>query len=208
MSHFAKVVNGIVANVIVAEQSFIDSGAVGDPSLWVQCSYNTKFGIHHGPDGKPDGGVALRGNFPGVGHIYNEENDVFHHPSPLPSFVLNETTWHWEPPIPSPDIVEGGPPFYRWCEVFKTWYPAVRNQLDTGWEEPNFPPFHKDFPDQQYYWNASINQWLPEGYTIDMNTKNLIANNAPVGSIAPAVNRLNMDLLIPPSGYITPPSTT
>jgi hypothetical protein len=38
MSHFAKVENGIVTDVTVAEQDFIDSGALGDPSLWVQTS--------------------------------------------------------------------------------------------------------------------------------------------------------------------------
>ena len=208
MSHFAKVVNGIVANVIVAEQSFIDSGAVGDPSLWVQCSYNTKFGLHHGPDGKPDGGVALRGNYPAPGHIYDKENDVFYHPQPFPSFVLNKTTWHWEHPIPRPAITPDGPPYYRWDEVNQTWAPAVRNHRDTGWEDPNIPPFVPSFPDQKYYWNASINQWIPEGYIIDMNTKRLIANNAPEGSTALAINAPNtVDQIQPPSGYI-PPSPT
>jgi len=46
MAHFAKVENGIVTQVIVAEQEFIDSGAVGDPTTWIQTSYNTRNGEH------------------------------------------------------------------------------------------------------------------------------------------------------------------
>lgn len=42
MSHFAKVENGIVTHVIVAEQDFINSGLVGDPSIWIQTSYKDR----------------------------------------------------------------------------------------------------------------------------------------------------------------------
>ena len=42
MSLFAKVVDGIVMDVIVAEQDFIDSGAVGDASLWDEATTSNK----------------------------------------------------------------------------------------------------------------------------------------------------------------------
>lgn len=89
MSHFAKVENGIVINVIVAEQDFIDSGAVGDPSLWIQTSYNTRANRH--PEGRP-----LRGNYASIGYTYDAENDVFIAPKPHEYSVLNTDTWTWD----------------------------------------------------------------------------------------------------------------
>ena len=61
MAHYAHVENGIVTQVIVADQDFINSGAVGDPSTWVQTSYNTYAGQH------TNGGTPLRKNYAGVG---------------------------------------------------------------------------------------------------------------------------------------------
>jgi hypothetical protein len=89
MSHFAKIENGIVTYVIVAEQDFIDSGAVGDPSQWIQTSYNT-YGNQH-PLGTP-----LRKNFAGVGYSYNTELDAFIPPKPEGDYTLNTETGLWE----------------------------------------------------------------------------------------------------------------
>ena len=89
MSHFAKVENGIVVQVIVAEEDFINSGAVGHG--WVQTSYNTRGNQH--PEGRP-----LRGNYAGIGYTYDEVNDVFIAPQPAEGWVLNTNTWLWEDP--------------------------------------------------------------------------------------------------------------
>lgn len=104
MSHFAKIENGIVTEVIVAEQDFIDSGVVGDPNLWVQTSYNTRGGVHYDPvTNQPDGGVALRKNYAAIGFTYDPVRDAFIPPKPsMESWVLNEDTCLWEPPIPRP----------------------------------------------------------------------------------------------------------
>ena len=115
MSHFAKVENGKVVQVIVAEQDFIDSGVVGHG--WVQTSYNTRGNVHYGQDGKPDGGVALRGNYAGIGYTYDESNDVFYAPQPFPSWTLNNQTWIWEAPVPYPDDGK----LYRWDEETTSW---------------------------------------------------------------------------------------
>ena len=117
MSHFSKVENGIVTQIIVAEQDVIDSGLFGDPASWIQTSYNTHGNVHYGPDGNPDGGVALRGNYAGIGHIYDETHDVFYAPQPYLSWTLNQSTWLWEPPIPYP--VDGEQ--YYWDEINKNW---------------------------------------------------------------------------------------
>ena len=117
MSHFAKVQNGVVTEVIVAEQDFINSGLVGPASEWVQTSYNTRGGVHYGEDGQPDGGTALRGNYAGIGYTYDSTHDVFYVPQPYPSWTLNNTTWMWEPPVPYP--TDGK--FYQWDETAKNW---------------------------------------------------------------------------------------
>lgn len=123
MAHFAKVENGIVNQIIVAEQDFIDSGLVGDPKLWIQTSYNTYGNVHYGQDGQPDGGIALRGNYAGIGYIYDAENDVFYSTQPFPSWSLDTSTWLWNPPITYPD--DGGN--YYWDEASTSW--ALRSTI-------------------------------------------------------------------------------
>lgn len=122
MSHFAKIENGVVTNVIVASQDFIDSGAIGDPSSWKQTSYNTYGNVHYGNDGTPDSGQPLRGNYAGIGFTYDEVNDVFYAPQPYPSWTLNEMSWLWEAPIPKPEDLPGElPKIYDWDEETLSW---------------------------------------------------------------------------------------
>jgi hypothetical protein len=99
MSHFAKVVTGRVVQVIVAEPDFFDTFVDSSPGKWVQTSYNTRGNVHYGPDGKPDGGAPMRGNYAGIGYVYDAVNDVFYSPQPGPEWTLNQTTWLWEAPI-------------------------------------------------------------------------------------------------------------
>jgi hypothetical protein len=117
MSHFAKVHDGVVVQVIVAEQDFINSGLVGSPEEWVQTSYNTRGGVHYDQNGQPDDGVALRGNYAGVGYIYDATNDVFYKQQPYLSWTLNKTTWTWEPPVTYP--IDGQE--YKWDENTLSW---------------------------------------------------------------------------------------
>ena len=110
MAHYAKVENGIVTQVIVAEQEFINSGYVGEPTDWVQTSYNTHGNQH--PEGRP-----LRGNYAGVGYTYDSTNDVFYASQPYPSWILNNTTWTWEAPVAMP--TDGK--IYKWDEIIQNW---------------------------------------------------------------------------------------
>ena len=109
MSHFAKVENGIVTQVIVAGQDVIDSGLVG--TGWVQTSYNTYGGQH--PEGRP-----LRKNYAGIGYIYDAGRDAFIPPQQFSSWTLNETTCLWESPTPMP-VVEGKS--FTWDEPTTSW---------------------------------------------------------------------------------------
>jgi len=117
--HFAEIdENNIVKRVIVAEQDFIDSGAVGDSSNWIQTSYNTRGGVHYAPNShEPDGGIALRKNYAGIGFTYDSDRDAFYQLQPYPSWLLNEDTCQWESPIPYPDDDKR----YKWNEENQSW---------------------------------------------------------------------------------------
>jgi hypothetical protein len=118
MGHFAKVVDGKVVQVIVAEPDFFDTFVDSSPGQWIQTSYNTRGNVHYAPDSnEPDGGVALRGNYAGIGYTYDNVNDVFYPPKTFNSWLLSTETWLWEPPIPLP---EDGKP-HRWDEDTLSW---------------------------------------------------------------------------------------
>lgn len=110
MSHFAKVENGTVTQVIVAEQDVIDSGLFG--TGWVQTSYNTQGGVHL------LGGTPMRKNYAGIGYTYDEAKDAFYASQPYPSWTLNETSCIWEAPVAMP--VEEGKN-YVWDEPTTNW---------------------------------------------------------------------------------------
>ena len=114
MSHFAKVIDGIVTEVLVIEQDVIDTGMFGDPALWVQTSYNTYGGQH--PEGRP-----LRKNYAGIGYTYDAERDAFIPPQPFASWTLNEDTCLWDAPTPLPDDDKR----YRWDEATLAWVEVV-----------------------------------------------------------------------------------
>jgi hypothetical protein len=110
MSHFAKVLDGKVIQVIVAEPEFFDTFVDSSPGTWLQTSYNT-YGNQH-PENRP-----LRGNYAGIGFTYDHQNDVFYAPKPYPSWTLNQSTWLWEAPVPYP--TDGK--MYRWDETTTSW---------------------------------------------------------------------------------------
>ena len=107
MAHYAKIVNGKVTEVIVAEEDVI----VTRSGTWVQTSYNTRGNVHYGQDGNEDGGVALRGNYAGKDFVYDSTNDVFYPPRPYASWALTNK-WLWNPPIVCPSDEKR----YHWDE--------------------------------------------------------------------------------------------
>lgn len=96
MSHYAKVENGLVTNVIVAEQDFINT--LPDRDSWIQTSYNTHGNVH--PENRP-----LRKNYAGIGYSYDPILDAFIPPKPTDDAILNTSTGLWEVEIP---ITENG----------------------------------------------------------------------------------------------------
>jgi hypothetical protein len=111
MSHFAKVLDGKVTQVIVAEPEFFNTFVDTSPGAWIQTSYNTHGNQH------TNGGTPLRGNYAGIGYTYDRTNDVFYAPRPFASWILNETTWLWEAPVAMPDDDKK----YEWNEATTSW---------------------------------------------------------------------------------------
>ena len=109
MSHFAKVINGLVVEVIVAEQDFINT--LPDASSWIQTSYNTHGGEHK------LGGEPLRKNYAGIGFTYDRIKNAFIPPKPFASWILNEDTCLWGAPVLMPQDSKT----YKWDEEQTNW---------------------------------------------------------------------------------------
>lgn len=111
MAHFAKVADGVVIQVIVAEPEFFDTFVDSSAGEWIQTSYNTHGGTHS------SGGTPLRKNYAGVGFTYDRARDAFIPPKPYASWVLNEDTCLWDAPTQMPDDGK----LYQWDEDTTSW---------------------------------------------------------------------------------------
>jgi hypothetical protein len=112
MSHFAQLdSNNTVISVLVIEQDVIDTGLFGEPTSFVQTSYNTYGGVHQ------LGGTPLRKNYAGIGFTYDSTRDAFIPPTPYPSWILNEDTCLWGAPTPMPTDDKS----YTWDEESTSW---------------------------------------------------------------------------------------
>jgi len=109
MAHFARVENGIVKEVIVAEQDYIDNMVATEPGEWIQTSYNTKGGVHK------LGGTPLRYNYATVDGHYDVDADAFYGIKPYNSWTLNTDTYTWEAPVERPGDA------YIWNEQTQSW---------------------------------------------------------------------------------------
>lgn len=114
MGHFAKVVDGKVTQVIVAEPEFFDTFVDSSPGQWLQTSYNTVGNKHL------NGGTPLRGNYAGIGYSYDAENDVFVAPQPFASWTLG-ADYLWKAPKEMPTDGKA----YAWDEASTSWKELV-----------------------------------------------------------------------------------
>ncbi len=111
MSHYAKVLNNVVTQVIVAEPEFFENFVDSSPGEWIQTSYNTRGGVHS------NGGTPLRKNYAGIGFTYDRERDAFIPPKPYASWTLDVNTCLWESPVPFPEDGKN----YCWDEATTSW---------------------------------------------------------------------------------------
>ncbi len=127
MAHFAKVVNGTVTRVIVAEPEFFNTFVDDSPGQWIQTSYNTRQGKYYNPNSNTlgDQSKALRKNFAWIGGTYDATRDAFLPPHTYASWTLNEETCIYDPPIPMPNDGK----IYDWDES------AYQADNTKGWVE-------------------------------------------------------------------------
>ena len=109
MAHYAKVEDGVVTQVIVADSQEWCQANLG--GTWVQTSYNTQGGVN-----SREGGEALRKNYAGIGYLFDGVG--FYSPSPYPSWTKNADTYLWNAPTPMP--TEEGKR-YSWDEATLSW---------------------------------------------------------------------------------------
>jgi len=126
MAHFAKVQNGVVTQVIVAEPEFFDTFVDTSPGKWIKTSYNIRGGVYYDPaTNQPahdqsviDGDEAReRKNYAGIGFTYCPDRDAFIPPKPYDSWVLDEDSCLWQAPVPYPDDGKD----YQWNEQTQSW---------------------------------------------------------------------------------------
>jgi hypothetical protein len=126
MSHFAKVVNGVVEQVIVAEQDFIDRLPPERNTVWVQTSYNTREGKYVNPkNGEEMPGTPMRKNFAGKGYTYDEARDEFIPPKPFRAWVRDMDKGTWKPPRPIPRDGK----LYDWDDDADDWRVVLENPI-------------------------------------------------------------------------------
>lgn len=117
MAHYAYInpYTNQVEKVLVIEKKQIKSGMFGDPNNFVECSYNRNVGKL----------------FPGVGYHYIRKSinskikakNVFLPPRPYISWIFNENSWSWQPPIPYPNDNKIN---YVWNERNRNWIPEIK----------------------------------------------------------------------------------
>jgi hypothetical protein len=122
MAHFAKVRDGKVVEVLVMEPEFLETFVDETPGEWIQCSYNTRGGVHYDPETREpsaDQTKALRKNYPSIGFTYDPVRDAFFSQQPYNSWTLNEDTCMWEPPVPYP--TDADTVLYAWNDQDQIW---------------------------------------------------------------------------------------
>ena len=87
----------------------------GQDTKWIQTSYNTRFGTHI------KNGIPFRKNFAGIGYTYDENRDAFIREKPFNSWILNENTCKFEPPVPMPETPWPVDTYYIWDEDSISW---------------------------------------------------------------------------------------
>jgi len=117
MKYYAKIIDDVVVDTIVAEDDFMDTFTDTSPGIWIEYCNNTWGGKHHDETGNEDGGTPLRKNRASVGHSYDPDLDAFIPRKPYPSWVLDPETCWWNPPKPIPNPLIN----FSWDEEIKDW---------------------------------------------------------------------------------------
>ena len=135
MAHYAKLGanNKVIGVHVVNDSDCLNADGIEDEEvgrqfleqihhwpLWKKTSYNTYNNKHTSGDNSK----AFRGNYAGIGMIYDEDNDIFIHPKPYASWVLNTAEAKWQSPVgdaPALSEEEQATHTYEWNESTGAW---------------------------------------------------------------------------------------
>ena len=136
MASFAKIENNTVVRVesvineVLKDSNGVEQEAIGvqflknlynEPeAIWKQTSYNTHGGVHD------NGGTPFRKNHAGIGYTYDETRDAFIPLKSYNSWILNEETCLWEPPVSKPVTELEENQYYSWNESIINWEVKTR----------------------------------------------------------------------------------
>jgi len=142
MAHFAKLgANGKVIQVLTLDnKDMLNADGVEDETvgqqylerhnnwpaqMWIQTSYNTSNNQHK------LGGTPFRGNYAGIGHTWDEDNQIFWPKKPFASWVKLISEARWQSPIgDAPELTQEQQDqnaanthwwFYSWNEENQSW---------------------------------------------------------------------------------------
>lgn len=171
MAHFARLDenNMVVAVTVVPDleehrgEEFlaVDLGLGG---RWIQTSYNSFQNVHIDPITKePTGKPALRKNYAGIGYSYDEGRDAFIPPKPekMDSWIIDEETCWWIPPIPYPEDEPDGP--FEWNEESLSWDLVFSPFPSWSWDSENRKwqsPIPCPEEEWNYWWDEEEKAWI------------------------------------------------
>ena len=145
MAHFAKLgANGKVIQVLTLDnKDMLNADGVEDESvgqqylethnnwpaqMWIQTSYNTINNTHNSGDNSK----AFRGNYAGIGHTWDEDNNIFWPKSPFTSWVKNTTDARWQSPIGDPPALTAEQTSQNEADTHKWGY--LWNEANQSWD--------------------------------------------------------------------------
>lgn len=121
MAHYAFLDENLTVTLVIVGKNEDEDGIDWEQFYRaVRTSYNTAGGVYYDPDTQQpalDQSKAFRKNYAGIGYTYDPVRDAFLPPKPFNSWILDESSCTWQPPVPQPTDGEN----YQWNEDLLTW---------------------------------------------------------------------------------------
>ena len=123
MKHFAKIGlnNKVIQVVCVNDEVLLDANNLSDENLGIQfLEQLTGWSIWK----QTCPNKTIRKNYAGIGYTYDEDKDSFIPKKPYQSWILNENTCLWQPPVVKPELTQeqiDNDSYYVWNEETQQW---------------------------------------------------------------------------------------
>ena len=109
-------------------QQYLETHNNWPAQMWIQTSYNTSGNKHSsGDDSK-----AFRGNYAGIGYIWDEDNNIFWPKKPYASWVQDLTNANWKSPIGDAPALTAEQTSQNEADTHEWYY--VWNEANQSWD--------------------------------------------------------------------------